>query len=98
MHGQCSGVRLRVEDEHVPRVSGVSLTDALASGEEYELVVTASADAIDGTAFERAFGLAVTRIGVVEHAAGSAGDVVLVDRNGAPSRVDLPLGHDHLSR
>jgi len=92
-----SGVRIRLDASHVPRVDGASVRDALASGEEYELACCAPSDAFDAEAFERAFGVPLTRVGTVE-AAQPGGDVVLSDDvAGLGARVDLPVGHDHFS-
>jgi len=62
--------------------------DALASGEEYELVVTGQFDTEE---FRRAFGIPLTEIGRV---AQGAADVVLLE-NG--KRVAPPKGYDHFS-
>ena len=69
------------------------MSDAVSSGEEYELAVTASAP-IDVAAFEACFSFPLTEIGRVEPPEGTA-EVVLAE-NGV--RVDLPRGHDHFSR
>ena len=84
-----SGVRLDLDVDLVPRLAGVELAGALASGEEYELLVAAPA-ALDAAAFSTRFGVPITRVGrVVALAAG--------ERAGVRARVDLPGGHDHLS-
>lgn len=90
-----SGVRLDVAGASVPCVAGASLRDAMASGEEYELALTAP-DALDAAAFVRRFGVPLTRIGRVDHAVDGAPGVVLIGEDGA-TRVDLPGGHDHFS-
>ena len=59
-----SGVQLSVDLDRVPRWPGVIGLDAAASGEEYELAVTA-APPIDTVAFEREFGVPLTHIGDV---------------------------------
>lgn len=88
-----SGVRCRIELGAIPRVGGVGAHDALASGEEYELLV--SAPSLDVTAFTAATrGLRLTAIGVVE--AGAAGGEVVIDDGGRS--VALPPTHDHFSR
>jgi len=89
-----SGVDIALEADRVPRCSGVELSDAIASGEEYELLVTSS-DALDVTAFEARFGLPLTEIGVVT-AAASAGKRGAVQLRGA--RVANAQGYDHFSR
>jgi len=86
-----SGVIVDVELERVPLVVGVSAEQAIASGEEYELVVGARGD-FEATAFTERFGIPLTRIGAVR--AGVV-DVVLTR---AGSRVANPPGYDHLSR
>ena len=97
-----SGVRCVLQLEAVPCLAGVSLRDALVSGEEYELLVAAP---IAGGAerarvareeFSAAFaaangGLLLTAIGRVEPCVGP-GEVVAEER-GVP--VPLPGGHDH---
>lgn len=83
-----SGVRIELDATCVPLVDGVALEDALASGEEYELVVAARD--VDTAAFAARFNLPLTRIGRV--AAGPA----QVDVTGA--RVAHVAGHDHFSR
>lgn len=80
-----SGVALAIDAERVPRVAGADARTALASGEEYELLVAAPAS-LDAAAFAARFGLPLTRIGTAS--AGPAG---------VTARVDLPPGHDHFS-
>jgi thiamine-monophosphate kinase len=94
-----SGVTCELWTEAIPRVAGASAEDALASGEEYELLVATSPD-LDAEGFSRRFGVPLTRIGVVRDAADGAEPVTLRPREGVelPSRVDLPGGHDHFSR
>jgi thiamine-monophosphate kinase len=84
-----AGVSIEIEAAQVPRFEGVEVELALASGEEYELVVTAPSD-LDTDAFERRFALPLTRIGVVTQSVGQA--VVI---RGA--RVGDVHGHDHFS-
>lgn len=88
---RASGVTAELELARVPCVRGVAPEDALASGEEYELLVTIPADAPpDTTAFSRRFGVPLTRIGVMREA-GSEPVRIL------GARVDPARGHDHLS-
>ncbi|HEX6631369.1 MAG TPA: thiamine-phosphate kinase [Gemmatimonadaceae bacterium] len=82
-----SDVGLWLDVDAVPRVAGVSMEDALAGGEEYELLVAAP-PVLDAAAFARTFGVALTRVGAVR-AEGAPG---------VAARVDLPHGHDHFSR
>lgn len=88
-----SRVRLVIDVEKVPRFFGASTRDALSSGEEYELVVTAPAP-IDCKAFETTFGEPLTRIGEVERTEGDKWE--LAAREGGRF-VDLPSGYDHFS-
>ena len=83
-----SEVRIEVDVDLLPRMVGLSSHQALASGEEFELVVTARE--LDTVAFAERFGLALTEIGQVQ--AGHA-EVVLME---AGSRTAHPGGHDHL--
>lgn len=88
-----SGVRLVIELGAVPVLGGVVAREALASGEEYELLVTGPAG-MDVAAKAARVGT-LTPIGRVSAAtqAEAAGVVV---RDG-PQRVDPPAGYDHLS-
>ena len=83
-----SGRTLVIDADAIPCVDGVSLRDALESGEEYELVVTAS-NPFDVDDFMRRFEIPLTRIGRV--AAGAP----RVEWHGA--RVANVHGHDHFS-
>lgn len=88
-----SGVRCVLDLEDVPRFEGVDVTQAVTSGEEYELLV--AAPAADPVAFSAAFvaandGLALTAIGRVEAGAG-----VVALRGGA--EVPLPRAYDHFA-
>lgn len=89
-----SHVEACLELDAIPVVSGASPLDAARSGEEYELVVAAPV-ALDEHAFARAFGVPLTRVGVVSAPRGNAGSVRLHSSAGF---VDLPSGHDHFSR
>lgn len=86
-----SGVGIELELEAVPAVAGVSPRDALASGEEYELLVAAP-PGLDSAAFTAQFGLPLTAVGraVAEHAG-------IVEVRNAGRRVAVGPGHDHLS-
>ena len=85
-----SRARAVIELGRVPRVASATPREAALSGEEYELLCAAPA-ALDTAAFERAFGLSLTRVGRLE--AGDPG--VAVEEGGA--RVDLAGGYDHFS-
>jgi thiamine-monophosphate kinase len=88
-----SRARITIDLERVPVFTGVTPIAAVASGEEYEIAVSASAP-LDTQDFERCFGLPLTEVGRVESVA-EAGEVVLIERG---ARVDLPRGHDHFTR
>ena len=84
-----SRVAMRVDLGLIPTVPGVSSEQAVRSGEEYELAVTA-AD-FDTAAFEQECGVGLTRIGVVER--GEPG--VSFYRDGEP--VEVPAGYLHFT-
>ena len=85
-----SRVHLSVDLDRLPLWPGVMVLDAAASGEEYELAVTA-ASPVDTVAFEREFGVPLTHIGDV--LAGSP--AVEVTSGGA--RIAAIQGYDHFS-
>ncbi|MBK8248940.1 MAG: thiamine-phosphate kinase [Gemmatimonadetes bacterium] len=87
-----SGCEVRVDLARVPRPSDIGWREAVSSGEEYELLVAMRGE-VDVNAFARAFGVPLTRLGVVR--AAPSGGVVALDDG---VRVDLPGGHDHFSR
>ncbi|HVT37440.1 MAG TPA: thiamine-phosphate kinase [Gemmatimonadaceae bacterium] len=87
-----SRVRIVLDLDRLPRVTGASEDDAARSGEEYELIVTGAS--LDAQAFELQFGIPLTAVGTVERA-GSAGAAVRARSNGAA--VPLPAGHDHFA-
>lgn len=82
-----SKVSIEVDLDLIPRVSGVSPMEAAASGEEYELAITAAG--IDVRAFSEEHGLALTEIGRI--VAGPPG-IILRDQG---NRVAAPAGFDH---
>jgi thiamine-monophosphate kinase len=85
-----SDVRIELDLDHIPVAEGVTPKDAAASGEEYELVVSAP-EPLDLEAFVAAFRIPLTPIA---HAV--AGDAAVeVRRKGR--RVANPGGHDHFS-
>jgi thiamine-monophosphate kinase len=88
-----SGVGACLELDAIPAMTGVSPMDALASGEEYELVVTAQAP-FDEHAFAQRFGVPLTRVGVISDPGPAPGAVRVRSRG---TFVDLPPGHDHFS-
>jgi thiamine-monophosphate kinase len=87
---RASHVTLALDLVLLPLMEGVSDRDAAASGEEYELLLAAPADAsIDAVAFAHAFGIPLTEIGRalepgMEPVLLAGGDVV------------RGRGHDHL--
>jgi thiamine monophosphate kinase len=86
-----SGVRITIEADAVPRIAGADVSTAQRSGEEYELLVT-TRKSFDAVAFQRTFGLSLTRIGAVEQ--GDAGVDLLI----GGERVASPAGYDHFSQ
>ena len=88
---RASGVTIALDERAVPCVAGVVVDEALASGEEYELLVAIPPSfAVSPKEFERQFGIPLTAIGVVEVAGNEP--VTLRGSAGAAS-----AGHDHLS-
>jgi thiamine-monophosphate kinase len=85
-----SKLRIEIDLERIPHGIGISSVEAAASGEEYEIVVTAPE--IDTNSYRDEFGLELTEIGRV--VAGSAAVVVL--HNGSP--VAAPAGYDHFQK
>ncbi|MDB4914022.1 MAG: thiamine-monophosphate kinase [Gemmatimonadetes bacterium] len=86
-----SGVSIEIDDRAVPLMDGVGIADALASGEEYELLVAMpQASVVDVRGFAGEFGIPLTAIGVVT----TVGDRP-VTTNG--TRATAPRGHDHLA-
>lgn len=85
-----SGAGIAIDAAAVPLLAGASPERALASGEEYELLVTAPAGLSVG-AFAARFALPLTRVGEV--VAGVAG----VSLRGATASVANATGHDHFS-
>ena len=88
-----SKARLTIELANVPVLGGVLAVDALASGEEYELLVTGP-EGMAAAARAARIGtlIPIGRVGAPTPADG-AGVIV---RDG-PHRVDPPAGYDHLS-
>jgi thiamine-monophosphate kinase len=88
-----SGVDACIELDAVPVMNGVSPLDALGSGEEYEVVVTASRPIAEHE-FARAFNIPLTRVGAIVAPVQAPGTVRIRSRG---AFVDLPDGHDHFS-
>lgn len=86
-----SGVRIAIDADLLPRVSGADVSTAQRSGEEYELLVATHSE-FDAGAFQREFALPLTRIGTVEQ--GDPGVDLLI----GGERVASPAGYDHFSR
>ena len=88
-----SGVHCVLDLDTIPCIKGINVRAALASGEEYELLI--AAPALDTRAFAAAHdGLLLTAVGRVERAVG-AGNVT-AERAGRPAA--LPNTHDHFAR
>jgi thiamine-monophosphate kinase len=82
---------IEIDVHRVPVFPGATLDDALAGGEDYELLIVSRA-ALPADDFARQFGIPLTPIGrLVER----GGDVRFL-RDG--KRVAAPAGHDHFSR
>ena len=88
---RASDVSLVLDDEIIPRVTGVSIAEALVSGEEYELLVATPPGAdIRPDVFERLFGVSLTAIG----SAVAPGERPVMMRLGAARGAP---GHDHFA-
>ena len=87
-----SGVSITIDESAVPLMAGVDVGDAMASGEEYELLVAMPARvAVDPDEFERTFGVPITRIGT----ATAAGAPHVRFLHGL---ADVASGHDHMKQ
>jgi thiamine-monophosphate kinase len=84
-----SGVAIAVDVSRVPCADGVDIETALVSGEEYELVVSASKP-LDVDAFRSRFGLSLTAIGSAS--AASEPGIRVVGARDADAK-----GYDHFS-
>ena len=84
-----SRVAIDIDAARIPVFDGVDVETALASGEEYELIVAAP-EPLDVDEFSARFGLSLTRIGVVT--SEKSGTVTV--RNASVARVP---GYDHFS-
>jgi thiamine-monophosphate kinase len=84
-----SGVAVELELDAVPALPGVGPLDAVASGEEYELLV--ASPRLDVVAFEREFGVLLSEVGRVTSGEPEVRAFV------AGERVALPGGFDHFS-
>ena len=88
-----SGVSIEIDVMSVPCVPDVTPRVACASGEEYELLLTAP-DEFDVAAFTSRFSIPLTQIGIVVESADGRDDVTFVEGG---QRVDLAAGYDHFS-
>lgn len=87
---RASGVSLVLDDASIPTLAGIAVRDAIRSGEEYELLMTAPASADwDTEEFSGAFGIPLTAIGTV--VPQGVTPVILGD-----SAAGVSGGHDHL--
>lgn len=86
------GVGLEIELGAIPLIEGAGAREALASGEEYELLLSAPGP-LDTAAFAGQFGLPLTAVGraVAEHPGA-------VEVRDGGRRVAGGRGHDHFSR
>jgi thiamine-monophosphate kinase len=85
-----SGHTVEIHLERLPYIEGASPIEAMASGEEYELLL--SAPTMDVAEFKSRFGIELTEIGAVVEGAAEAR---LMDHG---ARVSAPLGFDHFAR
>ena len=89
---RASGVSLVLDDASIPTLAGITVHDAIRSGEEYEILIAAPASAHwDTGEFSRAFGIPLTAIGTV--VPQGVTPVILGD-----STAGVSGGHDHLKR
>ncbi|MDH5234731.1 MAG: thiamine-phosphate kinase [Gemmatimonadota bacterium] len=89
-----SAVRCVLRLDAIPCVPGVAVLDAVASGEEYELLV--ASPALDTAAFAAAHdGLALTAVGAVEAPDEAGVGESVAEQRGR--RVALPAAHDHFA-
>lgn len=86
-----SVVALEIQVERLPVIAGATQDDALAGGEEYELLLLARTPFPEGEFVER-FGVPLTAVGRV----AEGGPEVRFSRAG--KRVAAPAGYDHFSR
>jgi thiamine-monophosphate kinase len=88
---RASGVSIALNATTLPCVAGVSVDEAAASGEEYELIIAAPREMASlADEFSQTFELELTAIGTV---AAASGEPVTM----AGMRGDTHVGHDHLA-
>ena len=93
-----SEVGLEITLEHIPCWENVDAMAAVASGEEFELLLTMPPTFGDASAsaFRAQTGVHLSRIGTCLRGGGRRGGVRLLDRNNTP--VPLPAGYDHFAQ
>lgn len=84
-----SSARLTIDVARIPVSEHARIEEAIAGGEDYELIVTAPS--FDATAFLKEFNVQLTEVGTVE--GGDPG--VDFQRDGVT--IDAPTGYDHLA-
>jgi thiamine-monophosphate kinase len=92
-----SGVGIEINLERIPCWDGIEAMAAIASGEEFELLVTMPPTFGDASAsaFRGDTGIELSRIGTcLRSTGGRRGGVRLMDRN---KPVPLPQGYDHFA-
>lgn len=86
-----SDVAIEIQSERVPTFAGATIDDALAGGEEYELLLVARTP-LPEAEFTKHFAIPITAVGrVIEGKQG-------VHFTRAGKRVAVPPGYDHFSR
>ena len=93
-----SGVGLEINLEHIPCWEGVEALAAVASGEEFELLLTMppTFDAASASTFRAETGIELTRIGTcLRGSGGRRRGARLLDHN---KTVPLPAGYDHFAQ
>jgi len=93
-----SEVGLEITLEHIPCWENVDAMAAVASGEEFELLLTMPPTFGDASAsaFRAQTGVHLSRIGTCLRGGGRRGGVRLLDGNNTP--VPLPAGYDHFAQ
>lgn len=86
-----SRVVLSVDLDHLPTVEGATALEAAASGEEYEIIVTAPPD-LDTSKFHKRFGLELSQIGKVEHGTAEVRMAI------GGEQVPVPAGYSHFTK
>jgi len=92
-----SGVVIEIQIERVPVFDGATVDDAIAGGEEYELLLVARTP-LPEAEFAKQFSLSLTPIGRVTATTGREGNAEPVRFTRRGERVAVPSGYDHFSR